>query len=316
MDIIKQLGELAIGSRLKRLSDIIMRDGSKIYQDNSIDFEPKWFPVFYTLSEHESMSVTEIAEEIGVKHPSVSQVVKEMEKHGILISRSCSDDGRRKLLSLSNEGRDLLPKLSPVWKDISNVIHGLLEEHSENLLCAIEQFENDFDKKSFSHRVAEEKRKRQLNEVEIITFEKKYTQDFRTLNEEWIMKYFELEDEDRHILENPIDTIIKPGGHIILAKYKGEIVGTCALLKLSHEHYELVKMAVTERVRGRQIGKKLGLATLDVARKAGAKKVTLESNKSLKPAIALYQRLGFRSSSASSDTSAYERCDIKMEIDL
>ncbi len=46
MDLIKSLGELALGSRLKRLSELIMKDGIRIYRSNGIDFQPKWFPVF------------------------------------------------------------------------------------------------------------------------------------------------------------------------------------------------------------------------------------------------------------------------------
>ena len=293
-----------------------MRDGATIYTHNQIEFEPKWFPVFQALMNKESMSVTEIAEAVGMKHPSVSQIVKEMEKKRIITSNVCHDDGRRRLLKLTPEGKKLIPQLEQVWKDISNVMHGLLSSHSEDLLCAIEQLENDFEQQSFSERVAHETRNRQLNEVEIVNFEPEYSDDFRKLNEEWINKYFKMEEEDRHILANPIDTIIRKGGHILLASYNKEIVGTCALLKISDEHYELVKMAVTEKVRGRQIGKKLGIATLELAKSIGAKKVSLESNKSLTPAINLYHRLGFRTSRGSSDTSAYERCDIKMEIDI
>ena len=84
MDILKSLGELAIGSRLKRLSDVIMRDGVKIYQANGIDFQPRWFPVFYSLSQHSQLSVTEIAKKLGLTHPTVSQTLKELEEAGFI----------------------------------------------------------------------------------------------------------------------------------------------------------------------------------------------------------------------------------------
>jgi hypothetical protein len=57
MDVFNHLGELALGSRLKRLSDQIMRDGGKIYKDNAIDFEPRWFPIFYVISMKEPQDI-------------------------------------------------------------------------------------------------------------------------------------------------------------------------------------------------------------------------------------------------------------------
>jgi hypothetical protein len=50
MDIIKDLAELALASRLKRLSDRLMKDVSQVYKDCKIDFEPRWFAVLYALN--------------------------------------------------------------------------------------------------------------------------------------------------------------------------------------------------------------------------------------------------------------------------
>ena len=49
MDFIKELGCLAIVSRMKRLTDSLMKGGSKVYQSLNIDFEPRMFTVFYLL---------------------------------------------------------------------------------------------------------------------------------------------------------------------------------------------------------------------------------------------------------------------------
>lgn len=317
MDILKQLGELALGSRLKRLSDQIMKDGTEVYKANNIDFEPRWFPVYYTLTQRDNLGIMEIANEIGVKHPTVSQTVKELEKAGYANSIASKTDGRKRLVVLSDKGKRLLPRIELVWKDISNVLHQLNAEHTQNILCAIDDFEDDLNQKNMLQRVHEVTKERLMNEVEIVEFKPSDSSVFKQLNEEWITKYFTLEEEDIHILTNPIDTIVNPGGAILLAKIGQETVGTCALIKTDqNDEFELAKMAVTEKYRGRQIGKKLGLSILKKAKTIGAKKVVLESNKKLTPAITLYERLGFKLSRKSLDTSVYERCDITMEIIL
>ena len=43
MNIIDEIGILAISTRLQRLSEQLRKDGAQIYTYFNIDFEPKWF---------------------------------------------------------------------------------------------------------------------------------------------------------------------------------------------------------------------------------------------------------------------------------
>ncbi|MFY0654802.1 MAG: GNAT family N-acetyltransferase [Cyclobacteriaceae bacterium] len=155
-----------------------------------------------------------------------------------------------------------------------------------------------------------------MSEVEIIEFDERYADQFRDLNIEWITKYFRLENEDEYILNNPMESIIKKGGTILFARYENEIVGTCALINSNDGHFELAKMAITEKHQGKKIGKKLGDRAISKARELGAKKLSLETNSVLKPAITLYNSLGFEEKPHDSCSSAYERCNVLMELDL
>jgi ribosomal protein S18 acetylase RimI-like enzyme len=73
-------------------------------------------------------------------------------------------------------------------------------------------------------------------------------------------------------------------------------------------------MAVAPEMQGRNIGWILGQAMFEKARALGAKKIYLESNTILKPAINLYHKLGFKK--VTGLPSPYERCNIQMEADL
>ncbi len=84
MNIIDEAGILAIASRLQRLSDNIRKDGLAIYKSFEVDFEPKWFPVIYTLHKRKSMNVVELANEIGYTHPSTILLLKELEKNKLI----------------------------------------------------------------------------------------------------------------------------------------------------------------------------------------------------------------------------------------
>lgn len=314
MDFYHQTGKMAIGSRLRRLSDRLMEDAAKIYVLYGVGLDPKWFPVFYVLSHQTEASITEIAQIIGHSHPSVSQIVKEMKRQGLVITDKSQQDARVNIVKLSDEGKQLLPQLEKQYLDVTQAIEDLLSETQCDLWQAIAEVEFLLTEKSFFDRVQKTRKTRECKQVEIIDYAPEFREDFKCLNYAWIEKYFTLEDTDRQYLEHPQEKVLDLGGYIYMARYENEVVGTCALVKIDDETYELAKMAVAEIAQGRGIGQLLGEAAIAKAHELGAKKVYLESNTVLEPAIKLYQKLGFQK--IVGKPSPYERCNIQMELDL
>ena len=316
MNVINEVGELAMGSRLRRLSDRIMRDGAGIYQLLHLDFEPRWFPVFYLLSQRSPLAIMEIAKSLDVSHPSVIQTVREMEKEGLIVAVNDKNDKRKRLLQLSKKGWGFVPKMQPLWNDIAQAFHEILITQQHNLLLAIQETEEALDEQGLLNRVKEITRQRQLEEIEILDYDPSLDRYFEELNTEWLLKYFRVEEIDRKIFADPRSYIIDPGGTILFARYQNEIVGTCALISKEPGVYEMAKMAVTEKVQGKQIGKRLGLAIIDKAKSLSATKLVLESNKKLDKALNLYRNLGFVERSRPFQKSAYQRSDVYMELEL
>lgn len=147
--------------------------------------------------------------------------------------------------------------------------------------------------------------------VTIIEFSDRHKDAFKTLNEEWLNKYFTIEPMDTLLLSEPQKEIIDKGGRIFYAMLNNEIVGTAALLNEGNGLFELGKMAVTEKYQGAGIGKKLLEHSLATAKEIGAKKVILYSNTKLGSAIHLYRKFGFVE--VPLDASLYQRANIKME---
>jgi GNAT superfamily N-acetyltransferase len=69
-----------------------------------------------------------------------------------------------------------------------------------------------------------------------------------------------------------------------------------------------------QAARGKNIGWLLGKAIVTKAKSLKAKKLYLESNTILRPAIGLYQKLGFKKIEGL--PTPYERCNIQMELKL
>ncbi|GAB4233858.1 MAG: hypothetical protein Tsb0034_07280 [Ekhidna sp.] len=150
--------------------------------------------------------------------------------------------------------------------------------------------------------------------VEIVDFNPSFKEAFKQLNYEWISKYFEVEETDREMLEDPEGHIIDKGGAILIALMEEEPIGTCALIKMEGSKYELAKMAVSPKAQRQKIGLRLGEATIKKARELKADALFLETNSVLKPAINLYKKLGF--AEITGTESPYNRCNVQMELKL
>ncbi len=316
MELFNRTGKMALGSRLRLLTAKVTEDAAKIYELYDVaGFSPKWFPVFFVLSENEEKTITEIASEIGHSQPSVTKIIKEMTESGLVKNNPNSQDKRRNVVGLTEKGTTLAEKMINVQcSDIDIAIDGIIKEATHNLWEALAEWEFLLDQKSLLKRVQEQKKRRESKDVQIVAYEPKYQSAFKSLNQEWISTYFEMEEADYKALDNPEAYILSKGGKIVVALYKDEPLGVCALIKMNDQNYdfELAKMAVSPKAQGKNIGWLLGQAVIDSAKASGASKIYLESNTILKPAINLYHKLGFQK--VVGHSTPYKRCNIQMEL--
>ncbi|MCH9688038.1 MAG: bifunctional helix-turn-helix transcriptional regulator/GNAT family N-acetyltransferase [Deltaproteobacteria bacterium] len=313
MDFIDELGLLALGSRLRRLSDRIMSSGVVVYRTAQLNFEPRWFPVFRVVADRGELTVGECARALGLTHAAVSQTVRRLSDRGLVQVSRDTEDERRRLVSLSDEGRTMLPQLRELWEDIEGSMRDAVDYGGIDILTAVQGLESALAVQSLSERVADRQRSRVLDRVEVIEFEPALAEHFARLNLEWLEKYFTVEPVDHELFANP-GTIIEGGGAILFARVGEEIVGTCALLCDEHG-CELTKMAVTEQWQGQRIGAKLLEAAIERARGLGVSTVHLITNSTLVPAINLYRQFGFRVT-RSGPHPKYDRGDLSMELSL
>ena len=314
MDFFTKTGKMAIGTRLRRLSERITHDAAQIYALYDVELQPRWFPVFYVLSQDRDMPVTAIAHEIGQTHASVSQILKEMRKAGIITEKSDPGDARKTLLTLSRKGKAIATKIDAQYCDVTAAVEALLDSATYDLWKSMEEMEHLLDQRSLLERVQEQRKLRMSSTIKVVPYERRYKSAFKELNEAWIRKYFKMEDADHKALDDPQNYILKNGGYIAIALDGNRTIGACALVKMDERTFELAKMAVSPDVQGKGVGYLLGKHMIGVARKLGAKKLYLESNTILKPAINLYYKLGFVKMTGR--PSPYERSNIQMELTL
>lgn len=153
MDLITELAELALATRLKRLSDRLAHDVNKIYKELNLNFESKWYLVLELLNRRSMLSIVDVAEELKLTHPAIVQYVDQMLSAKLIIAHKDSTDGRKRLVSLAPDGKQLLENLLPVLAILKEEMEGLLNEADCNLLNTLSQIEKSLDERPMYQRL-------------------------------------------------------------------------------------------------------------------------------------------------------------------
>jgi len=146
--------------------------------------------------------------------------------------------------------------------------------------------------------------------AEVVTYQEKFRADYKSLNIEWIQKYFSVEEKDVAQLDAP-EECLADGGQIFFTVVGERALGTCAMYKIGPQRFELAKMAVSPEARGLGLGDLLMKAAENWARTQNATEIMLQSNTVLVPAITLYRKHGYEEVEIATP-SEYARCNIEM----
>ncbi len=151
--------------------------------------------------------------------------------------------------------------------------------------------------------------------MQIVSWKPEYSEEFKEMNIYWLKEFFWVEPHDEDVLGDPKTYIIDPGGTIFFAKDENEIIGCVALMKIEEGVFELTKMAVKPKHRGKKIGHQLMEHTLRFGKNQGWDKLIIYSNRKLENAIHLYDKYGFIEIPIE-ENNPYSRGDIKMKLNL
>lgn len=315
MDTIRDFKEIALGSRLTRLSEWIMKDIQKVYSQLEIDFDTYLFPIFKTIAGHGNITNSEIRQLLHVTQPAVTQALAKLDRKGLVKFRDDKSDKRKTNVSLSRKGEKLLIALDPIWKVMEETVEEYTTYASNSLLDHLDTLEDRINRKPLSKTIMEKIAEQSLKDMQIVPFDEQYAPYFYDFNIEWLETYFYVEPHDEEVLSDAKRYIIDNGGHIFFAMIDQEIVGTVALIKIREGVYELSKMAVPPKHRGKQIGQKLMQYCIDFAIEQQLESLILYSNTKLENAIHIYRKYGFKEIPLGKD-SIYQRSNIKMELPI
>lgn len=151
-DFLDELGELALGSRLKRLSERMMADAAAVYQHFELDVQPKWFTLLALLHHKGSVSVVHASEQLGLTQPAISQFCKQLLERNLITVQPANDDSRVRIMQLSELGRDQVARMQPMWEAVDAAAKQLCIELDNQFYQSLLKFEKALSERSLKQR--------------------------------------------------------------------------------------------------------------------------------------------------------------------
>ena len=105
MTYLAEVGVLALGSRLRAVSEQLYAVADEVYATHGIGLEARWFPVLRTIHDRGPQSVGELAKAAGLTHSSISQLASRLTKDDWLTAVPGRDDRRVRELALTQKAR-------------------------------------------------------------------------------------------------------------------------------------------------------------------------------------------------------------------
>jgi DNA-binding MarR family transcriptional regulator/N-acetylglutamate synthase-like GNAT family acetyltransferase len=244
--------------------------------------------VLYELAHREETTASELGEELGLDAGYVSRILRGFEEDHLIQKRPSEADGRRRLLRLTERGREafalldgrsrseigvMLGGMSVAGQELlvgaMRTIEGLLGVRPEPVVPYLLRPHRPGDVGWVVHRHG-------------VLYAREYGWDelFEALVAEIVAKFIKQFDPK-------VD-------RCWIAERDGEIVGCVFLVRESEEIAKLRLLLVEPEARGLGIGSRLVEECILFSRQAGYRKITLWTNDVLNSARRIYEGMGFR----------------------
>ncbi len=148
-----------LGTQLRHLIELLDGAVLQAYVEAGLDYRPRYTPVMRVLAQQPSATIGQLAELAGITQPAATQTVALMKKEGILLVVAGGEDGRQRVVRLSPQGQELLPRLQACWQATRNAADSLDAELDYPLSDCLAQAIAALGQRSFGARIEEANKK-------------------------------------------------------------------------------------------------------------------------------------------------------------
>lgn len=128
-DVVRALGYLCLGTRLKRIGERLQADTQKIIDAFDGPVQPALHPPLAAIDRLGPLGIGELAEALGITQPGATRSVAELVRLGLVAAEQPPDDQRRRLITLTSAGRAVVDQgKSAIWPRIEAAVADLCRD--------------------------------------------------------------------------------------------------------------------------------------------------------------------------------------------
>lgn len=155
-DVLRSLGYLCLGSRLKRIGEQLQADAQRLLDGLDVPLQSSQYPLLAALDRLGPLAVGELAQSLGVTQPGVTRSVSLLAELGLVEAIPSNDDQRRRMVTLTQAGQRLVDVAKrDVWPRIDKAVADLCQGLSGPLLDQLAAIEDGLAAAPLDRRVKE-----------------------------------------------------------------------------------------------------------------------------------------------------------------
>jgi DNA-binding MarR family transcriptional regulator len=156
-DVVRELGLLCLGSRLKRIGERLQADVQRHLDDAGIEAQPSNYPLLFTIDRYGALTIGDLAEALGVSQPGITRSVIKLAEQGVVEITRRDEDQRKKSVSLTTTGQSLVDKSrEEVWPFIESALANLCQDKPLLLLDHLTAIEDALSVRPLDKRMTDQ----------------------------------------------------------------------------------------------------------------------------------------------------------------
>ncbi|MDN2709079.1 MarR family transcriptional regulator [Janthinobacterium sp. SUN118] len=143
----------SLGTQLRHLIELLDGAVGAAYDEAGLRYRPRYTPVMRVLMAQDAASIGAIAAAAGITQPAATQTVALMIKEGLVSATASDQDGRQKLIQLTEQGRAMLPAIQRCWQATAGAAASLDADLPYPLSKVLQQAVAALESKPFGARI-------------------------------------------------------------------------------------------------------------------------------------------------------------------
>ncbi|MGO6736548.1 MarR family winged helix-turn-helix transcriptional regulator [Rhizobium ruizarguesonis] len=125
-DVVRTLGFLCMGSRLRRIGERLQADTQQVIDEAGLSIQAGQYPFLAAIDRAGPLTIGELAQAVGITQPGATRTTGQLLELGYVDMQPAPDDQRRRLVSLTDKGQDLIDHSEKViWPRIAAAVADL-----------------------------------------------------------------------------------------------------------------------------------------------------------------------------------------------